>query len=153
MTPTLEHRVIGDAVNYKGFDMSDTNLAVIIIGGGLLIACAVLPFMLQVARAKGHKKFFQVLWKDQETRMSNTISPAAIFPKDLEESLEMFYPELPSLDKCLKMSPRKLGEMVEWTIDPRLAGWKIDPKKIKHREIKQNRAQRRRNPKDVKKKG
>jgi len=120
--------------------MTDTNVLIIIA----VFAFVVVPILVQMSRAKKYKKFFRVLWKDQEARMESTLTPMSVFPNNLEESLEMFYPELPSLDQCMKTSPQKLVEMVEWSIDPRQFGLKIAEKRMKHREIQRNRPQRRR---------
>ena len=86
------------------------------------------PFILAKKKAALYKKFFRVLWKDLVVRVGSD----AILPRNLQESMKM-YPELPQFDACFKMSPQKLIEATQWTIDPRDHGIKISAGKLQKR--------------------
>ena len=88
----------------------------------------VVKFLAKI-RARGYKKFFRALWVDMKVRMGED----AIFPTNLQETLNMLYPELPSYDQCFNRPPKELAERVFWTIDPREHGLHIRSNRLRKR--------------------
>ena len=94
------------------------NIYAIVLGSTIAISYFLIIFLIRKRRSSKYRLFFQVLSLDLRAKLGE----AVILPSSLQESLNMFYPELPKFDEIFHIPVKDLVSRVKWTVDPKKHG-------------------------------